>query len=582
MRGWLLPAACAALFWRAAPAPAQAPSAPDCEIVHADDLRAVDQGTPAERLILRGRAHIECRGGVLVRADSMVSHTASGRREFIGHVLFEDTVKSLTADRVDYEHAQGRLVARGNVVLTDLQNGSVVRDGSVLEYLRTTASRPESRTIIRGRPHATLYDAAPAGEDASPRPGTGATAADAAPVGSPPAVATVGTGADTAAAEPLEIDADVMEIIGEQRFRATGGVELRRGQTTGSAAEADFDQVDGRVVLRGDAMVEGETFTLTGERVVAWLAGEALREVHALEEAILLSEELRVDAPELRIFFRDGAVHRMVAMRLPDTTAAADPAAAAAGDPREARRVAESGADATVAVPSVAGDAATRDGAPGDSAGAGAPTAELAAAPPPGPARTVGPQPRATAKDFWLAADSIDALAPGQRLETVVAVGNAYGERTADSLTAQLPELIARDWIRGDTITGYFGVVREPASTAAGAATDSTGDASPGGAPGDSVRERTVLERLVAVGPEGTAQSLYRIREEGAESGPSVNYLTANRIVLFLENGEVTSVEAEGPVRGYHLQPRNDGGGDPDPGVADAAPPGSGPPPPER
>src|SRR5690606_117282 len=140
------------------------------------------------------------------------------------------------------------------------------------------------------------------------------------------------------------------------------------------AAEAEFDEIDQRVVLIGDAMIEGESFTLTGERLAALLDGERLREVRALEDAILLSEDLRIDAPELQVYFRDGAVQRMIAMRLPGE-ASPDTSAALAG--------------ATDDAADDAGDD-TGDGA-ADGAGDGAPEVGVRA-----PVRTVGPQPRAT------------------------------------------------------------------------------------------------------------------------------------------------------------------------------------------
>lgn len=502
-RRWALLLACAAA-WPAASAHAQI-SARDCEIVDGRDLRVLNQGMPNERAILSGDAQIRCTGGVLVRADTMISHTAAGRREFVGNVLFQDSLKSLTADRVDYEHADGRALARGNVMLVDRVDGSVVRDASELEYLRETPDRPESRAIVRGRPHATLYQSRPAADTA------GSAAA-----GEPP--------------PPLEIDADSMAIVGERVYRAIGNVEMQRGETHGTAGEAEFDQVEQRVVLLGEAIIEGEGFTLSGERLVAYLAGEHLREVHALEEAVLLGEDLRIDAPELQVYFRDGAVHRMIAMRLPAETGP-DSSAAAAADSLAA-----------------AADTLVTDEAPA------------------APLRTVGPQPRATATEFWLVADSIDALIPDQRLEQVVAVGNAYGERAADSLTAALPELVGRDWLRGDTITGYF--VEAPAADTV--ATDSTSDG--------RARNRVALERLVAVGEGGKAQSLYRIREEGKDR-PGVNYLTANRIMLFLRDGEVVSVEAVGPVRGYHLQPKEDRGGGREPDATPDVEVRKGPPP---
>lgn len=498
-------------FMAAWPAPSasaqEVPSVRECEIVHADDLRVLSQGTADERVILSGEAEIRCSDGVTVRADSMISHSASGRREFIGRVFFQDSLKSLTADRVEYEHADGRLLARGNVVLTDRVDGSAVRNGSELEYLRATESRSESWAVVRGRPHATLYRSRARTDTASVPPED---------------------------APPLEVDADVMEITGERLFRAIGNVELQRGTTHGTAAEAEFDQVEQRAVLIGDAMIEDERFTLSGDSLVAFLEGEGLRDARALGDAILLSEDLRVDAPELQVYFRDGAVHRMIAMRLPGE-AGGDSSVVRAGD---STTVAASG-DRAGAAPG-----ADPSGSPGDSAAAD--TAGVDARPR-GPLRTVGPQPLATATEFWLVADSIDALVLDDRLEMVVAVGNAYGERTADSLTALLPQEVGRDWLRGDTIIGYFAEAPPPESD--------TADSAPAG----GAKERVVLERLVAIGKGGRAQSLYRIREEGKDR-PGVNYLTANRITLFLQNGEVVSVEAEGPIRGYHLQPREDRG----------------------
>lgn len=116
--------------------------------------------------------------------------------------------------------------------------------------------------------------------------------------------------------------------------------------------------------------------------------------------------------------------------------------------------------------------------------------------------------------------------------------------------------------MRGDTITGYFATVAVADSTAEASASRESVEpavASAAGeedtSPSDSTQMRTVLERLVAVGPEGRAQSLYRIREKDDPADPSVNFLVANRIVLLMQNGEVSRVEAEGPIKGWHLQP---------------------------
>jgi hypothetical protein len=148
---------------------------------------------------------------------------------------------------------------------------------------------------------------------------------------------------------------------------------------------------------------------------------------------------------------------------------------------------------------------------------------------------------RATAlsAEFEMEADSIDALAPAQVLETVVAVGAAFGERiTPDSLAEDRPELIRNDWVRGDTIIAHFT------------------DAPPPTEPSDTTGPERVLERLDAIaGTRTPASSLYRMQDQQSEEGrPAVNYLVARRIIVMMEEGEVTTVEAEEAVHGMYLR----------------------------
>ncbi|MEJ2678334.1 MAG: hypothetical protein P8174_04555, partial [Gemmatimonadota bacterium] len=139
----------------------------------------------------------------------------------------------------------------------------------------------------------------------------------------------------------------------------------------------------------------------------------------------------------------------------------------------------------------------------------------------------------ATAKEFRLEADSIHAIAPEQQLDQVIAIGQAYGERLGDSLGVNLPSEAAHDWVRGDTIIGYFAAD----TTAAPASQDSVGRDraalmrrralqrdSVGTSPRDSATtadstvQRT-LERVVVIG-SGTqpARSLYRIRPQDTKN----------------------------------------------------------------
>lgn len=471
------------------PAGAMAQEGGRCEILSGEYMDVLERGSPRERVVLSGDTRIVCEGGIDLRADTAISHSVSGRREFIGSVVYTDSAKSLVADRVDYYAEEGLLHARGNVILTDRPSGSVI-EGSDLEYRRESPTWPQSIAVITGRPHATLHRQERASDrrQSSPTPRSN--------VDDPRAIDRVdgigGEGAaDTATVQdsvadpdvPIEIDADRMELVGEHLFRAFGRVELEHGETRGFGDAVEYDELDDRIVLTGEARVEDESFTLQAERIEALLQGEELREVLAEQDGVLLAEELRVEAPGLRVLFEDGEARRMIATRSMPTL--------------------------------------------GDSASA----ATL-------------PQPRVIATEFWLTADSIDAVSPGQRLREVYAVGLAYGEQLTGPESAGLPEGVTHDWLSGDTIVAYFVDLPVGETPEDEAAED------------EATELRTVLESLVSIGPEGRARSVYRMQEEGQADGElSINYMVANRITLRFRDGEVTNVEAEGPLQGLHLQP---------------------------
>jgi hypothetical protein len=158
-------------------------------------------------------------------------------------------------------------------------------------------------------------------------------------------------------------------------------------------------------------------------------------------------------------------------------------------------------------------------------------------------------QAHAYSEQFNLTADSIDALMPAQLLEEVAAVGNAYGERLAEddstriliapvtAADSALARMLAHDWVRGDTVRAFFADAPDTATVA----------------PGDTARER-VLERILALG--APARSANRMVNEDRPDDPAgISYLTASSIVVWLEGGQVDTVEAEGNVKGVYLQP---------------------------
>jgi lipopolysaccharide export system protein LptA len=195
----------------------------------------------------------------------------------------------------------------------------------------------------------------------------------------------------------------------------------------------------------------------------------------------------------------------------------------------------------------------------------------------------------ALARGFRMEADSLEALTPGQRIRTVVAIGTAEGQAW-DTLQAAGPapadttapdtvgglELGQRDLIFADTITGFFkadsaGAAAAPADSGlvgrngAGAGADTARPATPP-VPADTTRPPTArpdsanaeLERMLAV---GSARSLYRMRpsREEQQRNPNgklgINYVIADTIDLAFVDGEVDVATVRGLKRGVYLDP---------------------------
>jgi len=175
-------------------------------------------------------------------------------------------------------------------------------------------------------------------------------------------------------------------------------------------------------------------------------------------------------------------------------------------------------------------------------------------------------RPYALAQDFLLLGDSVDVLVPGEVLQEVRAVGRARGESTGrDSLnTPDTPDLIARDWLEGDTIVAFFREVGD--SSVEGEAPPpsvSSGET----LAGDSTGSRYELERLLAI---GRARSMYRMAASDStvaeEPGRfAVHYVVGDRITILLnDEGEAETMEVEGQTRGIHLEPIERSGTPPD------------------
>ena len=570
--------------------PAAARAQQSCDVRY-DRSQTFGYNTPSEATYMGGNVVITCAAdGRVIKADSIVMLKNGDQRLLYGHAYYSDKEKTLTADQINYQGVQQHMLAMKGptapiVTLVDKVNGATMR-GDFMDYTPAHNGQESHTVIYGGRPHAVLHGksqprppapavvataaqpaapdstgapaaaagapttpGAPAAQDTAGAPARAAAAsAPAAPAGpaardaarSPAAVAAAAPSvapaqptlvpptasqpvpapaaapAAPAAPQPADtaatlVDADRMEITGQKAFHAIGNVVITRADMKATSQEAFYDPDTEHLKLNGNAHVTGDQFTLTGGTVDGTLSGNEFRDVTATYQAELQSKDLRVKSPAITVSFDKGQVQRLVALSA-----------------ERAKRTATDGK-------------------------------ALA---------------EAFARDFHLLADSIDAKAPGQKLEQVVAVGHAYGERQNDSIKVKMPEIASKDWLRGDTITGYFTdappkakadtgknghAARNGKSTAAAPpklAGKPIGAPATGAAPGDTAER--VLERIVAVGDgKDPASSLYRITDaKKPDAAPAISYALAKRIVVAFRDGQVGEVTLEGEVRGIHLEPQ--------------------------
>jgi len=292
-------------------------------------------------------------------------------------------------------------------------------------------------------------------------------------------------------ADSVVVNADRISTIGEERLNASGSVVIRRPDMTAYGSTAFYDTGVGRLDLAGDARVEAEEFNLRGDSIRADLPGERLEHVAARGNAMLTGEDLAVRGRTLDLFFEADLLQRLVSRGTP-------------------------GNEGAMRIPTIAQTA-----------------------------------------DFRMEADSLDAVLPGQLLERVIAVGSAYAESLdtegSDATVAiegNRTVAIDRDWIRGDTITGFF-VRIVPEVATFDPAVDDESLVTPAGEP-EAGDERVELERLLAIGTAGT---LFRARDEDADpdSPPSLNYVAGRQIELHMVDGELEVANVEGLRRGVFL-----------------------------
>jgi lipopolysaccharide export system protein LptA len=436
----------------------------------------------AGRITYVGRPYFICADGVRIWADSAVAYSGQNMSHLIGRVRYQDRTRELRADEARYFSQAGRLQANGNVVLRDTIQGSEITNGDLVLLRGGNLRDQDQITVTTGpdlvRPVATMIiRSAPAADTVRE------AVADTAAVDAPPPPPR-GPATDSVATRYV-IHGDQLFFQGSAYFRASGSVVVEREALLAFADTVEYDQVAERMLLRGDARVRGERFTMSGQTVNIALPGGEMRSVRAVRDAVLTGEDLRVDAPLVQMIMDQGAMQRLVATPLP-------------GDPATGVLTAADSADRA--------------------------------------------RPVAVAEGFRLTADSLDVVAPAERLERMVAVGKARGETSArDSLNVpQLPEVARTDWMEGDTLIATFSRV-EPGPDL----------------PPDTAAAEYRLERVQAI---GSARTLYRFLPEdtlfrAGVDAPGIHYATGSRILIVFLEGEVDRMEMEGPSRGWHLEP---------------------------
>jgi hypothetical protein len=381
---------------------------------------------------------------------------------------------TIASDSVARYTGQGLIEFVGNVRYTDEEN---VLTAAYVRYVETDRSAiAQGDVVLTDRTTGSVIEA-PLMNYYQPGPNR-EEALIRIPSGRPHARLVSVADTDTTRRDTTIVDADRMDITGRSRFDAWGTVELTRSDVVGLGEEASWDRETGNLRLAVSARLTAEDYVLMGDTVRGRTNDlNEIEELTALRSARLDGTDITVEAPLIRLFFTNGEVQRLVA----------------AGELVDAEAE-----DARL-------DPSTRA--------------------------------VATSADFRMTADSIDAIAPRQVLDRVVAVGNAYGERLGDEMAdASVPAIAARDWLRGDTVIAVFAEAEQVE-------------------PDSAMASGMQVDHVIAVGVTERATSTYRVRDQAnPDAEPGINYMLARRITIQLTDQGVETVIAEGDVQGMYLQ----------------------------
>lgn len=259
-----------------------------CQVTESDVVSSIllFSGT---RLVFASQPVVECDDGTRVQADSAEVNEAAGVTRFFGNVQFEDPTRTLTSEFAEFYDRQDRLFAWNDVVLTQTDEGTVMR-GDTLEYYRASDFQPEDLLSMRGgRVESSL----------PPRSGTGS---------------------------PYDVESDRLTIQGEDRVTAVGMVSVVRDSLRAWGDTMTFNPDSDRLRLGGLARIEGANYDLRAAIIELLVPGDTLREVIAIERPVLTTDGLVLTAPrEIRIDMEEGELERLVAVGFPPPDSASMP-----------------------------------------------------------------------------------------------------------------------------------------------------------------------------------------------------------------------------------------------------------------
>jgi hypothetical protein len=229
-----------------------------------------------------GNVRIRCVAlPIFMWSDSVASY--QGRVvQFVGRVRYRDSTTDMTADYGTYFRDTEKWEARGNVVLHNLRDGSILR-GPMLDYYRA---------LPGVRDTAEMY-------------------ADQRPTTTVPVTDSLGR-----EEEPYVVVGDRKRLKGEGRIWAAGRVTIDRSDFRGRADSLFLDTGAGsRGSLVGNATMRGtetDSFALQGRQIDLTLDQRQLTSVLALDSARLTTADLVLDADRIAL----DVAHRRVEQTL--------------------------------------------------------------------------------------------------------------------------------------------------------------------------------------------------------------------------------------------------------------------------